>query len=260
METLPVRVELSVPHVQQKHHWDCGLACAQMVLGYLGRNLDDFSTVCKNLDFRDSVWTIDLALICVHYNVRHLFATVTLGVDKGYSAKGFYKSHFSRDENRVNELFENASSLGVTMEKRSMKIEEMFQSLSSGSLIITLVDWSFLSCKWCNHKCLSAPRVRCLQKCFSHYQGHFIVVCGYDRDTSVIYYKNPSYSEELCCSTMKHFDEARNSYGTDEDLIIVQPDTILWCWLLNSVQINQNHRHSGLCPGLDSQLYNCRKI
>lgn len=179
------------------------------------------------MNFGDSVWTIDLALICVHYKIRHLFATITLGVDKGYSGKGFYRSHFSNDEIRVNNLFENASSLGITLEKRSMSIEELCRPLSSGNLIITLVDWSFLSCKWCNHKCIAAPRFKCLRRRFSSYQGHFIVVCGYDLNDRVVYYKNPSYREELCCSTIDHFNEARSSYGTDEDIIIVQLDNEL---------------------------------
>lgn len=39
METIPVHVELAVPHVQQSYQWDCGLACVKMVLGYLGKNM-----------------------------------------------------------------------------------------------------------------------------------------------------------------------------------------------------------------------------
>ena len=34
-----------------------------------------------------SVWTIDLAHIMAYYKVPHMFMTLTLGVDKGYSSK-----------------------------------------------------------------------------------------------------------------------------------------------------------------------------
>jgi len=34
MEMKEEEVQISIPHVTQKHTWDCGLACAQMILRY----------------------------------------------------------------------------------------------------------------------------------------------------------------------------------------------------------------------------------
>lgn len=216
----PEDVRITIPHVRQIHHWDCGIACAQMILKMCSKDLSDFDSFCKSLKFGDSVWTIDLAQIMNHYNVKNHLTTITLGVDKGYSKKSFYKDRFSADEIRVSDLFENAASQGLTVAKRSVPMIELLQHMSKQNPIIALVDWSFLSCKWCDHVA-SCVSISCVGKCMQMYQGHFVVVCGYNKKDKLVYYKNPSYREELCCCSMKSFDAARKSYGTDEDLLFI---------------------------------------
>ncbi|CAH1272504.1 GUCD1 [Branchiostoma lanceolatum] len=53
----------------------------------------------------------------------------------------------------------------------------------------------------------------------SGYQGHFIVVCGYSEEG--ILYRNPGLATDLCCCTLQSFEDARKSYGTDEDILFV---------------------------------------
>ncbi|XP_078604307.1 protein GUCD1-like [Branchiostoma floridae x Branchiostoma japonicum] len=53
----------------------------------------------------------------------------------------------------------------------------------------------------------------------SGYQGHFIVVCGYSEEG--ILYRNPGLATDLCCCTQQSFEDARKSYGTDEDILFV---------------------------------------
>ena len=215
-----VEVRVEVPHVRQRHSWDCGLACLQMVLRHFSIPEDDFKDVCKNLNFGDSVWTIDLAYMLHHYKIRQLFCTVTVGVDKGYSAQSFYKDRFSADELRVNNLFSDVKTCGVAMEKRSVELDDIILHLKRRQLLIVLIDWNHLNCKWCpSSRCFAA--VSCLGKCITAYQGHFILVCGYNSKDKLIYYKNPSFGVSLCCCSMKTFDIARKSYGTDEDLVFV---------------------------------------
>lgn len=99
-------------------HWDCGLACSKMVLRYLGQ-LDDgeFEGALQELRLTRSIWTIDLAYLMSHFGVRHRFCTQTLGVDKGYKNQSFYRKHFDTEETRVNQLFAQAKSCKVLVEK-----------------------------------------------------------------------------------------------------------------------------------------------
>ena len=56
----------------------------------------------------------------------------------------------------------------------------------------------------------------------SDYCGHYVVLCGFDADKRCVYYKNPSFNEDLCCAKFDMFETARHSYGTDEDIVFVK--------------------------------------
>ncbi|KAJ8312226.1 hypothetical protein KUTeg_009599 [Tegillarca granosa] len=151
-------IQLTVPTCIQTYTWDCGLACACMVLRYIGIN--DYYVYTSDLEelrCGESIWTIDLAFLLNKYRIRLLFTTITLGVDKGYSKK---KYNYGRN---------NQSSV-------IRKLSDMFSKLD-------LLR---------GRNCLS-----CFRNCCSTYQGHYVVVCGYDRKKKNIYYKNPSY-DEVC--------------------------------------------------------------
>lgn len=45
---------------------------------------EDFEKACRELQLTQSVWTIDLAYLLRHLEIRHCFCTQTLGVDKGF--------------------------------------------------------------------------------------------------------------------------------------------------------------------------------
>lgn len=45
---------------------------------------EDFEKACWELKLTQSVWTIDLAYLMRHLDIRHCFCTQTLGVDKGF--------------------------------------------------------------------------------------------------------------------------------------------------------------------------------
>ncbi|XP_062887758.1 protein GUCD1 [Mobula hypostoma] len=222
-------VRLNVPVIQQSFHWDCGLACSRMVLQYLHPVSDEeFQTACWRLQLGESVWTIDLAYLMQQFGVTHKFCTQTLGVDKGYRYQSFYRKHFDTEEDRVNQLFAGAAANCVKVEKRSVTIQEIEEHLAQGHVVVVLVNAVLLVCDLC-----SAPLKFCCllpigQKCFCRkpdYQGHFIVVCGYNRNSGCIFYNNPAYSDRVCCTSTSNFNEARMSYGTDEDILFVYKDS-----------------------------------
>ncbi|XP_026176812.1 protein GUCD1 isoform X1 [Mastacembelus armatus] len=251
-------VLLKVPVIRQLYHWDCGLACSRMVLRYLHPVSDEeFQRACWELKLTESVWTVDLAYLMCHLGIKHCFCTQTLGVDKGFRnqvhevistvqntsdlglscvsvtvrmlfLQSFYKKHFDTEEDRVNQLFLKAESKGVVVSKCSVTVQEIQSHLEQGHVAIVLVNAVVLTCELC-----SSPVKYCCflpvgQKCFCRkpeYQGHFVVVCGFNRTTGCIFYNNPAYSDRVCCTSVSNFEEARQSYGTDEDILFIYKES-----------------------------------
>ncbi|XP_040460380.1 protein GUCD1 isoform X1 [Falco naumanni] len=222
-------IQLKVPVIQQLYHWDCGLACSRMVLQYLNHlDNDEFQKAIQELQLTKSIWTIDLAYLMRHFGVKHKFCTQTLGVDKGYKNQSFYRKHFDTEENRVNQLFAQAKACKVLVEKCTVTVQDIQNHLSQGHIAIVLVNAVLLLCDLC-----SSPVKYCCflpigQKCFCRnpdYQGHFIVLCGYNKASGSIYYNNPAYADRTCCTSISNFEEARTSYGTDEDILFIYADS-----------------------------------
>ncbi|KAL3858021.1 hypothetical protein ACJMK2_012637 [Sinanodonta woodiana] len=220
------KVVHNVPTCIQSYSWDCGLACSSMVLRYLGFDPHNvYTSDLDSLQCGESIWTIDLAMLLQKYDIRHKLCTITIGVDKTYSKERFYKRRFTSDEERVNKLFEVAFTQGLIIEKRSVTMEEIIEHIQLGNIAVFLIDWNYLECIWCDrHRCRTCMCFPCLSACCDGYQGHYVVVCGFDLKKKRIFYKNPAFDTELCCSGMDKFDIARKSYGTDEDVLFVYKD------------------------------------
>ncbi|XP_037351522.1 protein GUCD1 isoform X2 [Talpa occidentalis] len=222
-------VQLPVPIIQQLYHWDCGLACSRMVLRYLGQ-LDDseFESALQELQLTRSIWTIDLAYLMRHFGVRHRFCTQTLGVDKGYKNQSFYRKHFDTEETRVNQLFAQAKACKVLVEKCTVSIQDIQAHLAQGHVAIVLVNSGVLHCDLCSspvkYCCFTPSSHRCFCRT-PEYQGHFIVLRGYNRTAGCIFYNNPAYADRMCSTSVSNFEEARTSYGTDEDILFVYLDS-----------------------------------
>lgn len=52
--------------------------------------------------------------------------------------------------------------------------------------------------------------------------GHYIVLIGYDSDSDSFYYRDPGTSEELCKINSSVLERAKNSPGTDHDMIVIK--------------------------------------
>ncbi|XP_072044644.1 protein GUCD1-like [Amphiura filiformis] len=230
MEDLASNVLINVPHMRQETSWDCGLASTKMVLRFLNIEYDgeedNFDQICQELGIRTGAWTIDLAYIVNKYKIKHYFCTQTLGVDPSYQNVGFYTEvmSFSSEEKRVNDLFSCAEKENVQVQKRGVSKEEILKHLATGNPIIMLIDASILRCTQCYYLPPLCMGNGCLAVCCNtrnSYQGHFIVLCGYDMSTEQYHYKNPSNMQELCSCTFTNLEEARKSHGTDEDILYI---------------------------------------
>ena len=80
----------------------------------------------------------------------------------------------------------------------SVSVQELQSHVSQGHVAIVLVNAVLLVCELC-----SSPVKYCCflpvgQKCFCKkpdYQGHFVVVCGFNHTAGSVFYNNPAFSD-----------------------------------------------------------------
>lgn len=83
----------------------------------------------------------------------------------------------------------------------TVSVQDIQAHLAQGHVAIVLVNSGVLHCDLCSSPakyCCFAPRGH---RCFCRtpdYQGHFIVLRGYNRATSSIFYNNPAYADREC--------------------------------------------------------------
>lgn len=218
----PSAVEIPLVHVQQRLTWDCGVSAVMMVLNesdrtYMRENLD---IVSQEEGFNKSTWTIDLAYLLHKFGIRHHYVTITLGVNPGYSLEDFYQQVLKKDANRINERFQLAAVNGISIEKRAVELEEIIDHLSLGNPAILLVNANLLFCDACHsNKCLM-QLLSCCNMMLS-YQGHYIVLCGFNDMEKKVLYRNPTFMNRVCTMPYDAFEAARKSFGTDEDVLFV---------------------------------------
>ena len=155
-----------VPHVRQTHNWDCGLACALMVLKALVARADadektntpntraaatkalpsshgarraDLPTLRRRCA-TTSVWTIDLAHLLRSFDVCDVaLFTVTIGANPAFVKETFYKDSIKDDEARVSKLFAAAADAGILVEKRSVCLRNVKRWAASAEWILIVL-------------------------------------------------------------------------------------------------------------------------
>nr|CAH7748977.1 unnamed protein product [Callosobruchus chinensis] len=221
----PEKIQIQLSHATQRFNWDCGISCVLMVLQNQQRQifLNHFTEICKSEGFNKSTWTIDLCYLLKRFSVRHIFYTTTLGVHEGYRWNSFYNHILTKfllqDENRINARFKKAKGSGILIQKASLTINDILSHLVNGPIII-LTNAKILSCDVCKFNKISAELRKCIPWPTS-YQGHYVVLCGYDIHTRKVFYRNPSFGDHVCMMPISNLDNARKSYGTDEDIIFI---------------------------------------
>ncbi|CAI9091593.1 OLC1v1026663C1 [Oldenlandia corymbosa var. corymbosa] len=155
-ETETTARSFEVPHINQQHAWDCGLACVLMVLRTLGIHSGDIQEL-EELCCTTSIWTVDLAYLLQRFSVKFSYFTVTLGANPNFSVETFYKDQLPNDVLRVDMLFKKARDTGINIECRSFNGEELSSLILSGKYIaIALVDQYILSRSWLEDVCISS--------------------------------------------------------------------------------------------------------
>ncbi|XP_009351227.2 guanylyl cyclase 1 isoform X1 [Pyrus x bretschneideri] len=213
---LPCSHFVEVPHINQQDSWDCGLACVLMVFRTLGIDNCDIQTLAE-LCHTNSIWTVDLAFLLQKFSISFSYYTVTFGANPNYSGETFYKEQLPNDLERVDNLFQKALEAGINIQRRSISREEICFSILSGKYIaIVLVDQYKLSRS-------SPDDVFVSDYCVSNsgYTGHYVVICGYDTTADEFEIRDPACSRKNERISSTCLEEARKSFGTDEDLLLI---------------------------------------
>ncbi|KAG9150224.1 hypothetical protein Leryth_009797 [Lithospermum erythrorhizon] len=210
-----------VPHINQVHTWDCGLACVLMVLRAHGINdptLQELEDVCSTT----SIWTVDLAYLLKKFAISFQYFTITLEANPNFSGETFYKSaamqeQLHNDILRVNVLFQRAREAGIIIQRRSISAKEISLLILSGKHIaIALVDQYKLRPSWTEDICLAG-----FDSNSPDYTGHYVVICGYDSVRDEFEIRDPARSRKDERVSSRCLEEARKSFGTDEDLLLI---------------------------------------
>ena len=158
----------------------------------------------------------------------------------------------SDDEQRVDRLFDAADAHGVVVRRAHVKLGTLVELLqASDVLLIALVDVRHLqptpTCQAnlglgllsaAPRRVLRSESRRQAEQATQHdgmvngngmckaaplgYTGHYIVVCGYDRSTDTLRYRDPASKMHELRVPLTDFERARCAHGTDEDLLIVR--------------------------------------
>ena len=159
-----------------------------------------------------SIWTVDLAHLLTRYGCVVFFSTLTVGANPAFSSEYFYKGQLSADRARVERLFGEAEQAGIGLRIGSLTWQDLRNYLQRGDcLVIVLVD------KW---KLREGARC-CCGLVEPGYAGHYIVLSGFREDTSMFVIQDPACSSPCKAMTSACLDKARQSFGTDEDVLIV---------------------------------------
>lgn len=98
-----------------------------------------------------------------------------------------------QDENRVNLKFEEAKKHNIAIKKASISIIRIIEQLLNGPIIL-LTNARILCCDKCKSNKISNELRKCLPW-RTTYQGHYIVLCGYDIERQKVFYRNPSFDD-----------------------------------------------------------------
>ena len=229
----------SVPHVHQRHNWDCGVACVLMVLKALGRDGTTIQDLYSMIN-TESVWTIDLALALKKLGVDATFYTITLGANPDFVREGFYCDNMEEDQRRVENLFRTAPTLGLRVEQRSIPLSALVRMIAAeNKVVIVLVDKRLLTmaastasgarsggARGAGGTGISATERAAIDRrvesmSAAGYTGHYVLLSGVDTSAQHFIVADPATACYTYRVDARVLDRARMSFGTDEDMLVI---------------------------------------
>lgn len=144
-----------------------------------------------------------------------------MGINAAYANEMFYMEHMAEDERRVQQLFMEAKQAGIVLQNRSLHIEELQELMLSGHyLLVILVDKGRLE-PWYSRMDLCYSALSCGAG-GGGYTGHYLLLVGFDGTRQEFVVQDPAQPLPGLRLPSSVLDEARKSFGTDEDLLLVE--------------------------------------
>ena len=234
---------LFVSKEKQRESWDCGLACAQMVLGVLGDTNPSARVLAQRVG-GSSVWSIDLAYVLREYGVELQYCTTALTVDESeYSTSAFYAPSLATDAQRVNRLLRAAAAENVDVVERTLSAADLWNLMSEEeTLVIALVDARILHKPVC--KAIGGARQPSVETTSASkrsprhanggkrtvqgaaeeeeaFAGHYVLLLGLDDARGGYVINDPARDDERTFVHADALEAARHAKGTDEDLLLI---------------------------------------
>ncbi|EFA83974.1 hypothetical protein PPL_03047 [Heterostelium album PN500] len=201
----------------------------------------------RNIIKTKSIWSIDLSEALYTIGIRHCYFTTSIGMNETHKHKPFYVDNWDSDENRILDLFNLSKERQPPhLFFGGLAINELIKHIKKQLPAIVLVDSNFLHCSRCrtinginsssssnnnnnnndnniNNKNDNNKKTKYtdnnLQKQFKRQQeenqnrnfnGHFIVIAGYDQLSNELLFIDPSLNQDYCKITLNDFEYARS--------------------------------------------------
>lgn len=87
--------------------------------------------------------------------MTHEYLTLVLGVNQNYGSERYYRNILSKDKDRVNNRFKQASDRGIIVRKGFLRTDDLLTHLAHHGPIILLTNNELLSCDVCKSQKLT---------------------------------------------------------------------------------------------------------
>ena len=219
---------LHVNKEKQRQTWDCGLACARMVLLTLDEGAPSYDVLAARVA-SPSVWTIDLAYLLSEFGVTCEFISAAPTMDvASYSGSAFYAESLAEDAGRVQRLLAKAAQENVVVRKATLSAAELWNLMSEEeTLVIALVDATLLHNRAAASRAAAAAAAAAAAKGKAtppssvNYLGHYVLIVGLDDGRGGFVVNDPARDDERTFVHAETLEAARCAEGTDQDLILV---------------------------------------
>ena len=183
--------------------------------------LDSYEELIEMIGIK-SVWTIDIFFLLKNLKIDCITMTKELEINEEFDDHPFYSKEIKEDRKRISKLVRRIKEEELAFFKRSLDMREIINELKEGNCIfIILLNDMYSFCEKCDYK-IEKFLKNCLLFCFPKiYQGHYVLLFDYDEKKNVFLIKDPSNKDSFCQIKEETLESARKSFGTEEDLIII---------------------------------------
>jgi uncharacterized protein YvpB len=208
-------MKLEVPFYAQTTPFDCGPTVLRMVVEFLAGKPLDYTKISQlvELEKKGVTFTIGLAKAAAELGFKTEFYTKSLVQNPDVWNLEFAKQHtngFEESNKKIKRLITEAKKFGAVVAEKTFELPELLAKTTPSSIPIVLLDWSKITGK-------------------GQYAGHFVPLVGFDEQNVYVHTEyNVGTKENRIIKSRpffaiphQTFDSARKSFGTDEDLIVI---------------------------------------